>query len=848
MHPLHDYIGQRLAEKLKERRIVVWYDPRGEFAPFVQELRGDSAVAGGVARVVIGGLPTNLAEYAGSYFEVRAVVEPLVSADTPDYTLIYLPGCDRDTKGSVLMELEEAGARYEPQLKQLARIALLKEDYTESFIAELTAPDSVGYADLARLASGAASREPPSLLRTVFHEPGDRDILSVWLMNESKDAEIENRQATTELRKLVSARLGLELPSDAGLGKLRWITARYVLAGEFRSDLRCAPPSALNAVPAPPGKEQEGNLRKLAKRMRDGFAGAYPALANRVETELGLSHLPIAAEHLGSIDTFRFEERVLLAHCGELIAQRKFDEALAVIAERENSFWLIADLARKAQWKAARHMAELGRVAKAVKKAVSKAGDSADAWIHAYTTADQEGGGEWYELDQAQRRLEAWLTTLDEDPDERPLGVVRQDYEDVCHLMAKGFAAALAKETWTTSAALHQTRIYGLVAAGQPAPMAYFLVDALRFEMGVELRERLPGAAEVSLRPALGALPSITPIGMAALLPGASASFSVVEHDGKLGARVEGTFLPDLAARKKFAAARVPDLVDIPLDDVLNMPLSRLRKKVEGARMVLVRSGEIDAAGEGKSSFQARHVMDYVIDNLARAIRKLANAGVAHSVVTADHGHLFFGGDRDESMQVESPGGRQVELHRRCWIGKGGATPRGCLRLPAPALGYDSDLEFVFPPGTAVFKAGGELAYHHGGPSLQELMIPVLTIRLASAAARPKATPVSAAGLPEVITNRIFSVTLNQDLALFASAMSVRPLLMSGGRQVGAVGMVVDAEVDAAGCVKLQPGKSTTVAFLLSDETAPSLTIVVLDPATDAPLYSSQEIPVRLGV
>jgi hypothetical protein len=40
MHPLHDHIARQLAERLKARRVVVWYDPRCEFAPFIEELRG----------------------------------------------------------------------------------------------------------------------------------------------------------------------------------------------------------------------------------------------------------------------------------------------------------------------------------------------------------------------------------------------------------------------------------------------------------------------------------------------------------------------------------------------------------------------------------------------------------------------------------------------------------------------------------------------------------------------------------------------------------------------------------------------------------------------------------------
>ena len=140
----------------------------------------------------------------------------------------------------------------------------------------------------------------------------------------------------------------------------------------------------------------------------------------------------------------------------------------------------------------------------------------------------------------------------------------------------------------------------------------------MRFEMGVELAERLPKTAEVSVRHAVGALPSITPIGMAALQPGASASFSVVEQGGKLGARIDDAFLPDLAARKKFAAARVPKLVDIALDELLSLQPSRLAKRIEGAQVVVVRSQEIDHAGEAGFTFQARQVMDTVIDNLAR--------------------------------------------------------------------------------------------------------------------------------------------------------------------------------------------------------------------------------------
>ncbi len=109
--------------------------------------------------------------------------------------------------------------------------------------------------------------------------------------------------------------------------------------------------------------------------------------------------------------------------------------------------------------------------------------------------------------------------------------------------------------------------------------------------------------------------------------------------------------------------------------------------------------------------------MDTAINNVARAIKRLTGMGIAKFVVAADHGHLFIH-ERDESERIEKPGGEQVSLHRRCWAGRGGATPPSTVRISALQLEYDSDLDFVFPTNNSVFKAGGVLSYYHGGLSL----------------------------------------------------------------------------------------------------------------------------------
>jgi hypothetical protein len=850
MHPLHEYISRQLAQKLKARRVVVWYDPKCEFEPFITELRAAAVARDAPLGTPIGDGTARLVDYAGSLFEVRLNVESAVSMDLPEPMVIYVAGCERDRRGSVLMELEKAGECYEPQLKRLAR-DVLRQRYTDGVIDEMLRPERVTYQDLAKAASDTRSTEPPSILKAIFHDASGSDaLLLTWLADTKRDAEIDTKEATRELLKLVRSRLGLDLPADAALGKLRTVTLRYVLANEFRADLKCPAPESLGSIPSPESDTEKKAVRDLARGFRLTHAGEYEPMADRLEGELGLPNAKLSAEDLGSIDTFRFEERSLLRHCGELIAAERFDEALSLVIERENSFWVNRDVNRKAHWEACRRMAELGKTAAEVRVSLAKVGSDPRAWVDRYA---QPGG--WHRLDLAQRRLESWVVNLEDDAEERPLGVARRAYEDVCRQMTQGFTKSLREAGWTVADRLHQTRVFSEMVSPGPKPVAYFLVDAMRYEMGTELASRLPKAAEVAIRPAIGSLPSITPIGMAALMPGASGSFSVVEQGGKLGARIEDVFLPDVVARKKFAGARVPKLVDVTLDELLSLQPSKLKKKLDGAQVVVVRSQEIDHAGEAGFTFQARQIMDTVIDNLARAVRKLSAAGVERSVVSADHGHLFFPVGRDESMRIESPGGPDatVELHRRCWIGRGGSTPPGCVRVTASELGYDSNLEFVFPAGGGVFKAGGDLAFHHGGPSLQEMVIPVVTVLFKSVeSTQSAAVPLTVSGTPAVITNRIFSVTLElggQNLTLFSTTMAVRAMLVSEGKQVGTVGMAVGAELDrSTGNVTLSAGKPATVAFLLGED-APSIRVVVQDPSNDAELYRSQgEIPVRFGV
>jgi hypothetical protein len=202
-------------------------------------------------------------------------------------------------------------------------------------------------------------------------------------------------------------------------------------------------------------------------------------------------------------------------------------------------------------------------------------------------------------------------------------------------------------------------------------------------------------------------------------------------------------------------------------------------------------------------------------------------------------------------MRLDAPGGDTADLHRRCWIGRGGATPPGSVRVQGAKLGYTTDLDVVIPASTSVFKAGGSLAYHHGGASLQELVVPVLTVKLkVRGAAVAEKNAVTVTHDFEAVTNRIFSLYIELgggSKSLFDAERTVRPLVLSGDRVIAKAGVAVGASLED-GRLKLEPGKRANVGFILTDDTVASIRIQVLDAETDAVLYASpKDIPVRLG-
>lgn len=294
----------------------------------------------------------------------------------------------------------------------------------------------------------------------------------------------------------------------------------------------------------------------------------------------------------------------------------------------------------------------------------------------------------------------------------------------------------------------------------------------------------------------------------------------------------------------------MPDAIDIPLGKLLGTSPSKLSKSIGDASLVVVRSQEIDALGENVDELTARAAMEGVIGNVARAIRKLASAGIENFVVTADHGHQFSI-RKDDDMKTDNPGGDTVDIHRRCWIGHGGTTPPGTVRVSGAELGYETNLDFVFPTGLGVFKAGGGLSFHHGSVSLQELVIPVVSLRIPLKDSKmPTGKVAQLRGVPDKITNRTFGVRVLVVGDLFTTEpVALRVVLVSGNEQVGQAGMAIGGDLDrSSGILHVSPNADANVGMMLTRDDCTSVRVVVLDPATDAVLDQTDELPVKLGI
>jgi len=244
---------------------------------------------------------------------------------------------------------------------------------------------------------------------------------------------------------------------------------------------------------------------------------------------------------------------------------------------------------------------------------------------------------------------------------------------------------------------------------------AVVIVDALRLDAACAIRAELRSYT-AEIHPVLAVLPTVTPIGMTALLPLKESPVSLEFESGKLRPRVQGKDTSVRANRLAMLTEFGADCRDI--EDLENATAAP-----EGLGTLLVVSGheEVDEIGHGSADALIRH-LNIEVDRLAALIRKLHHWGYAEVHVVTDHGFVLLDEEKLPPTVNCEKDWCYVRKERFALV-----SAKADLPLKTVPFAWDKDIRVALPPGLAFFIA--EKSFSHGGATLQEMVIPHLVSR-----------------------------------------------------------------------------------------------------------------------
>ncbi len=260
--------------------------------------------------------------------------------------------------------------------------------------------------------------------------------------------------------------------------------------------------------------------------------------------------------------------------------------------------------------------------------------------------------------------------------------------------------------------------------------MAVVISDALRFEIGDELKElinqedRYQGECNLML----AMLPSFTQLGMAALLP-----HQKIELLMNGSVNIDGSPTSGTENRQKILDKKLPGQAKaLRSEDFLGLTHEESRALFRENTLVYIYHNQIDAIGDAaKTEEQVFDAVETAKEELLKIIKKLTAANYTNIIITADHGFIY----QHQKIEEYDFAGTDVEAqeigmkNRRFVIGKG-IQPSNSIRIYRSAdLKLDGELEVAIPNSINRLRLQGSGSrYVHGGSSLQEVLLPVLHI------------------------------------------------------------------------------------------------------------------------
>ena len=257
---------------------------------------------------------------------------------------------------------------------------------------------------------------------------------------------------------------------------------------------------------------------------------------------------------------------------------------------------------------------------------------------------------------------------------------------------------------------------------------AVIIVDAMRYEMGKEIFSMLNEVEHKTIVPLIASIPTVTEFGMASLLPNGNTKLIINEENDTIKI-MDGNFNYPLNNKSErirfFLEISCGNGVVKNLNEIIDIPMNSLKGEFENKDRILIFSNEIDEAGHIEDS--SIQMFPGLLNKIKSAIKKLVQIDIEKIVVVADHGFILTSG-LEEWMKVDIPKDMDNIVKKRRYTISRNRVEGNYITKSAYSVNYNGDLYFNFPRGINVFPVSGGIKFHHGGISLQELLVPVIVI------------------------------------------------------------------------------------------------------------------------
>ncbi len=674
-------------------------------------------------------------------------------------------------------------------------------------------------------------------LQATLHVESARDILFALLApSDSQARALRGRDAwLAEAKALCQASLGLTLLTRGRswdlLAAELW---RFLLWSELGFDLPGELPASLAEVPRAPDAAHP-LVEDLCDRLRNDqrTVAAYLSRAEEVEQALDLSARCRGLADLGGRATFPFQERASLRAAVLALEGGDLDALRAALARHAGSVWAGRGESQ-AQWQVLEAAAGLIQACEDRGRHLLEHSRSLDALLDFYL-------GSLHAVDRAQREFEAAAGDL-LDPDGELAAAAsqaRRAYRRLADQTQALFLRHLDRSGWPPAGRLANADVFDRLVAPRLQEsgrrVALLLVDALRYELGLALHGHLVGAghAGAEVQPAFAQLPTVTPVGMASLLPGAGQSLRLLRRNDQLTPALGGQALNIVPQRMAVLRARYGQrFAEATLRDFLR-PAFDLPATAE---LLVLRSNEMDRDFESNPE-TAPGLLSRTFQQVRQAVRKLAELGFDDALIVTDHG-FFLNPEGGAGDACARPPGNWLAVHERLLLGDGAEDAANAV-FDAATLGMRGDFgQAASPRAMTAYRAGA--TYLHGGVSLHEAVVPVIVLPLRRAAPavalwRPPAVMLAYKQGAKRITTRLPVIDVSAGLGELGTAGApVELLLEAQDRQGNVVGEARPGGPvnPATRLVSLQPGQAARVTVQMQLDFEGKFTVKALDPTT----------------